>query len=79
MPLLFTTNIEDATAALCRNPNKAFKDLQRIFSKFFVPENIPAYAELAQLANPTAPEVAFPYRRTAYIQDKEPAVKRQNR
>jgi hypothetical protein len=59
-----------------QKPQQSLNDLQKIFSKFFVPENIPADAAMAQLANPRAPEVAFPYRRTAYIQDKEPAVKR---
>ncbi len=54
VPLLFATNVDDATAAVTANPDKAFKDLQRIYSKFFMPENIPASAAMAQLANPRA-------------------------
>ncbi len=57
-------------------PNKAFKDLQQVFSKFLIPENIPAEAAMPQIANPRAPEVAFPYRRTGYAFAKEPLLKR---
>ncbi len=73
VPLLFATNVDDATTAVTANPDKAFKDLQRIYSKFFMPENIPASAAMAQLANPRASEVAFPFRRTAYTPPQEPA------
>ncbi len=63
VPILFAANPEVAVQALTDNPDKAFKDLQRIFSKFFVPENIPAEAAMPQISNPRAPEVAFPFRR----------------
>jgi hypothetical protein len=76
VPLLFATNVDDATTAVTANPDKAFKDLQRIYSKFFMPENIPASAAMAQLANPRASEVAFPFRRTTYAPPQEPAHKK---
>jgi hypothetical protein len=76
VPLLFATNVDEASSALVSNPDKAFKDLQRIYSKFFIPENIPESAVMAQLANPRASEVAFPFRRTAFSPAKEPSPKR---
>jgi hypothetical protein len=66
VPLLFATNVDNATAAMTANPDKAFKDLQRIYSKFFMQDNVPASAAMAQLSNPRASEVAFPFRRMAY-------------
>jgi hypothetical protein len=76
VPLLFATNVDDGTTAVTANPDKAFKDLQRIYSKFFMPENIPASAAMAQLANPRASEVAFSFRRTSFAPPQEPAHKR---
>ncbi len=37
VPVLFATDVEEATAALTANPGKAFKDLQRILGWFFIP------------------------------------------
>jgi hypothetical protein len=74
--VLFASNTEEATSALSSNPEKAFKDLQRIFCKFFIPENIPASAAMAQLANPRASEVAFPFRRSGYTPVTGPTPKR---
>jgi hypothetical protein len=76
VPVLFALHPDEAAPVLAANPDKAFKDLQRIFSKFFVPENIPASTAMAQITNPRAPEVAFPYRRKEYIPEPEPPTKR---
>ncbi len=76
VPVLFALHPDEAAQALAANPDKAFKDLQRIFSKFFVPENIPASTAMAQVTNPRALEVAFPYRRKEYIPEPEPPTKR---
>jgi hypothetical protein len=41
VPRLFAANPGEALQALNGDPVKAFKDLQRIFSRLFVTENIP--------------------------------------
>jgi hypothetical protein len=76
VPVLFALHPDEAAQALAANPDKAFKDLQRIFAKFYIPENIPASAAMAQVTNPKAPEVAFPYRRKEYVPEPEPPTKR---
>jgi hypothetical protein len=76
VPVLFAMHLDEAAQALAANPDKAFKDLQRIFAKFYVPENIPASAAMVQVTNPKAPEVAFPYRRKEYVLEPEPPTKR---
>jgi hypothetical protein len=40
VPHLFTNNPREAKAALSSDPARAFRDLQRIWSKFFIPENL---------------------------------------
>ncbi len=52
VPALFATDVEEATAALTANPGKAFKDIQRILGRFFVPENVPADTAMDFIANP---------------------------
>ncbi len=52
VPVLFATDVEEASATLTANPGKAFKDLQRIMGRFFVPENIPADSAMDFIANP---------------------------
>jgi hypothetical protein len=52
VPILFATDVEEASATLTANPGKAFKDLQRIMGRFFVPENIPADSAMDFIANP---------------------------
>jgi hypothetical protein len=52
VPILFATEVEEASASLRANPGKAFKDLQRIMGRFFVPENIPADSAMDFIANP---------------------------
>jgi hypothetical protein len=43
VPRLFAANPEEALAALISDEARAFRDLQRIMAKFFVPENIPLH------------------------------------
>ena len=52
VPTLFATDVEEAAAALTANPGKAFKDIQRILGRFFVPENVPANTAMDFIANP---------------------------
>ncbi len=52
VPVLFAKDVEGATAALTANPGKAFKDIQRILGRFFVPENVPADTAMDFIANP---------------------------
>ncbi len=52
VPVLFATDVEEASAALTANPGKAFKDLQRILGRFLVPENVPADSAMDFIANP---------------------------
>ncbi len=40
VPHLFANCPREAKAALSSDPARAFRDLQRIWSKFFVPENL---------------------------------------
>jgi hypothetical protein len=40
VPTLFAHNPPEALSALNSDPSRAFKDIQRILSKMFVPENI---------------------------------------
>jgi hypothetical protein len=59
VPRLFATNPDEALEALNGDPAKAFKDLQRIFSRLFVTENIPPAEAWDFVGNPR-------YRRPAY-------------
>ena len=52
VPTLFATDVEEASAALTTNPGKAFKDIQRILGRFFVPENVPADTAMDFIASP---------------------------
>jgi hypothetical protein len=52
VPILFASDVEEATAALSANPGKAFKDLQRILGRFFIPEKVPADYAMDFVANP---------------------------
>ncbi len=52
VPALFAADVAEATAALTANPGKAFKDIQRILGRFFVPENVPADTAMDFIANP---------------------------
>ncbi len=52
VPILFATDVEEASAALTANPGKAFKDLQRILGCFFIPENVPADSAMDFIASP---------------------------
>jgi hypothetical protein len=40
VPHLFANNPREAKAALSSDSARAFRDLQRIWSKFFIPENL---------------------------------------
>ena len=40
VPHLFAVNPREAKAALSSDSARAFRDLQRIWSKFFIPENL---------------------------------------
>jgi hypothetical protein len=42
VPRLFASQPDEAKTALQSDPAKAFKDLQRIHSRLFIAENIPA-------------------------------------
>jgi hypothetical protein len=42
VPGFFAANPTEARAALLADDSKAYKDLQRIFSRLFIMENIPA-------------------------------------
>ena len=52
VPWLFAASIPEARTALAANPDKAFKDLQRILGKFFVPENVPADVAMDHISSP---------------------------
>jgi hypothetical protein len=52
VPVLFASDVEEASVALTANPGKAFKDLQRILGRFFIPENVPADSAMDFVANP---------------------------
>jgi hypothetical protein len=40
VPHLFANNPREAKAALSSDPARAFRDLQRIWAKIFIPENL---------------------------------------
>ena len=52
VPRLFVANPGEALQALNGDPAKAFKDLQRIFSRLFVTENIPPAEAWDFVGNP---------------------------
>ena len=52
VPRLFAANPGEALQALNGDPAKAFKDLQRIFSRLFVTENIPPAEAWDFVGNP---------------------------
>ncbi len=52
VPRLFANNPEEALTAIQRDPAKAFKDLQRIYTRFFITENIPASEAWTYVGNP---------------------------
>jgi hypothetical protein len=52
VPRLFATNPDEALEALNGDPVKAFKDLQRIFSRLFMTENIPPAEAWDFVGNP---------------------------
>ena len=52
VPRFFAANPTEARAALSADDSKAYKDLQRIFSRLFITENIPASDAWAFVGNP---------------------------
>ncbi len=52
VPRFFATNPTEARAALSADDSKAYKDLQRIFSRLFITENIPASDAWSFVGNP---------------------------
>jgi hypothetical protein len=52
VPRLFALNPEEAKANLCSDPERAFRDLQRIFTRLGVTENIPAYSSFELVLTP---------------------------
>jgi hypothetical protein len=52
VPRLFAINPDEARTALQNDPAKAFKDLQRIFTRLFITENIPASKAWSNVGNP---------------------------
>ncbi len=46
VPLLFAPSPAEASAAITANPERTFRDLQRIYAKIAMPENLPAAAAL---------------------------------
>ena len=52
VPRYFAANPAEARAALSADDSKAYKDLQRIFSRLFITENIPASDAWAFVGNP---------------------------
>jgi hypothetical protein len=51
VPRLFALNPEEAKANLSNDPERAFRDLQRIFSRLGVTENIPAHPSLEMVSS----------------------------
>ncbi len=52
IPHFFAANPTEARAALSADDSKAYKDLQRIFSRLFITENIPASDAWNFVGNP---------------------------
>jgi hypothetical protein len=52
VPRFFAANPTEARAALSADASKAYKDLQRIFSRLFITENIPASDAWNFVGNP---------------------------
>jgi hypothetical protein len=52
VPRFFAANPTEARAALSADTPKAYKDLQRIFSRLFITENIPASVAWNFVGNP---------------------------
>ncbi len=52
VPRCFAANPSEARAALSADNSKAYKDLQRIFSRLFITENIPASDAWSFVGNP---------------------------
>jgi hypothetical protein len=52
VPRLFAAQPDEARSALLSDPAKAFKDLQRIHSRLFIAENIPASEAWSFVGNP---------------------------
>ena len=52
VPRYFAANPAEARAALSADDSKAYKDLQRIFSRLFITENIPASDAWNFVGNP---------------------------
>ncbi len=52
VPRFFASNPGEARVTLSRDQAKVFKDLQRIYSRLFVSEHIPASEAWAYLGNP---------------------------
>ncbi len=53
IPRFFAASPDKALEALNSDPAKAFKDLQRIYSRLFVTENIPSSDAWDFVENPT--------------------------
>jgi hypothetical protein len=58
VPRLFAAQPDKARTALRSDPAKAFKDLQRIHSRLFITENIPATEAWSFVGNPRQDNVA---------------------
>jgi hypothetical protein len=52
VPRFFAANPSEARAALSADDSKAYKDLQQIFSRLFITENIPASDAWNFVGNP---------------------------
>jgi hypothetical protein len=52
VPRFFAANPTEARAAFSADESKAYKDLQRIFSRLFITENIPASDAWSFVGNP---------------------------
>ncbi len=59
VPRLFASQPDEARTALQSDPAKAFKDLQRIHSRLFIAENIPATEAWSFVGNPRQGNVAL--------------------
>ncbi len=52
VPWLFAEDPTEAAAAIGAQAAKAFKDLQRLYGRLFVPENIPHTTAVDHIASP---------------------------
>jgi hypothetical protein len=59
VPRLFASQPDEARTALQSDPAKAFKDLQRIHSRLFIAENIPASEAWSFVGNPRQNNIAL--------------------